>query len=140
VRKGDEDPPPLELKTLPEDLIYEFLDEEKKCPVIINSRFSSIEVRSSLDVLINHDKVFRYYLNDIKGIYPSVITHKIIMEDDVKPFVDTQKRMNPKIKEVIRKEVIFLLDAGIIYQILDNKWVSPTHCIPKDGEITIISK
>jgi hypothetical protein len=49
VRKGDEDPPPLELKPLPEDLRYEHLDEEKKCPVIINSRLSSIEVTSFLD-------------------------------------------------------------------------------------------
>jgi hypothetical protein len=47
--------------------------------------------------------------------------------------------MNPKMKEVIRKEVIRLLDAAIIYQISDNKWVCPTHCIPKDGEITIIN-
>jgi hypothetical protein len=59
-----------------------------------------------LDVLIKHDKVFGYSLNDIKGIDPSIITHKIIMEDDAKPFVDTQKRMNPKMKEVRRKEVI----------------------------------
>jgi hypothetical protein len=70
MRKGDEVPPPLELKSLPEDLRYEFLDEEKKCPVIINSRLSSIEVRSLLDVLIKHDKVFEYSLKDIKGIYP----------------------------------------------------------------------
>jgi hypothetical protein len=61
------------------------------------------------------------------------------MEDDAKPFVDTQKRMKPKMKEVIRKEVIRLLDSGIIYQILDNKWVSHAHCISKYGAITIIS-
>jgi hypothetical protein len=45
IRKGDEDPPPLELKPLPEDLRYEFLDEEKKCPVIISSSLSSTEVK-----------------------------------------------------------------------------------------------
>jgi hypothetical protein len=139
VRKGDEEPPPLELKPLPEDLRYEFLDEEKKCPVIISSKLSSMEIKSLLDVLMKHCKVFGYSLTNIKGIDPSIITHKIIMEDDAKPFVDTQKRMNPKMKEVIRKEVIRLLDAGIIYQISDNKWVSPAHCIPKDGEITIIT-
>jgi hypothetical protein len=61
------------------------------------------------------------------------------MEDDAKPFVDTQKRMNPKMKEVIRKEVICLLDGGTIYRISDSKWVNHTHCIPKDGAITIIS-
>ncbi len=95
MRKGDEDPPPLELKPLPEDLRYEFLDEEKKCPVIISSKLSSMEIRSLLDVLIKHDKVFGYSLSDIKGIDPSIITHKIMMEDDAKPFVDTQKKNEP---------------------------------------------
>jgi hypothetical protein len=98
-----------------------------------------MEIRSLLDVLIKHCKVFWYSLTDIKGTDPSIITHKIIMEDDAKSFVDTQKRMNPKMKEVIRKEVIRLLDALIIYQLSDNKWVSHAHCIPKDRAITIIS-
>ena len=40
-------------------------------------------------------------------------------------------------KEVVRKEVIRLLDARIIYPISDSKWVSPVHCIPKKGGITI---
>jgi hypothetical protein len=52
----------------------------------------------------------------------------------------TQKRLNPKMKEVIRNEVICLLDVVIIYQISDSKWISPAHCVLKDGAITIIGK
>ena len=55
------------------------------------------------------------------------------MLDDVVPVVDTQRRFNPKMKEVVRKEVIRLLDAGVIYPISDSKWVSPAHCIPRQG-------
>jgi hypothetical protein len=91
------------LKPLSEDLRYEFLDEEKKCPIIISNTLSSMEIRSLLDVLIKHRKAFGYSLSDIKGVDPSIATHRIIMEDDAKPFVDTHKILNAKMKEVIRK-------------------------------------
>ena len=55
------------------------------------------------------------------------------MLDDAVPVVDTQRRFNPKMKEVVRKEVIRLLDVGVIYPISDSKWVSPAHCIPRQG-------
>ncbi|GJY59480.1 reverse transcriptase domain-containing protein [Tanacetum coccineum] len=60
------------------------------------------------------------------------------MEDDFKPAAQHQRRVNPKIHEVIKKEVIKLLDAGLIYPISDSLWVSPVHCVPKKGGITII--
>ncbi|GJW07844.1 hypothetical protein Tco_1570267 [Tanacetum coccineum] len=60
------------------------------------------------------------------------------MEDDFKPVVQHQIRVNPKIHEVIKKEVIKLLDAGLIYPISDSPWVSPVHCMPKKGGITVI--
>jgi hypothetical protein len=96
VRKGDKDPPLLELKPHPEDLRYGFLDEEKKCPIIINIRLSSMEVRSLLDVPIKHDKVFGYSLNDIKSIDPSIISHEIITKDDaIKTFRRYTKENEP---------------------------------------------
>ena len=61
------------------------------------------------------------------------------MVEDAKPFVDNHKRLNPKMKEVVRKEVICMLDNGIIYPILDSKWASPTHCIPREECIPIIN-
>jgi hypothetical protein len=60
------------------------------------------------------------------------------MEDDVVPFVDTQRRFDPSMKEVVRKEVVRLLGSGIIYPISDSKWVSPAHCIPKHVGLAII--
>ncbi|GJS26276.1 reverse transcriptase domain-containing protein [Tanacetum coccineum] len=60
------------------------------------------------------------------------------MEDDSKPAIQHQRRVNPKIHKVIKKEVIKLLDAGLIYPIFDSLWVSPVHCVPKKGGITVI--
>ncbi|GJS39151.1 reverse transcriptase domain-containing protein [Tanacetum coccineum] len=61
------------------------------------------------------------------------------MEDDYKPTVQSQRRVNPKIHEVIKKEVLKLLDAGMIYPIFDSPWVSPVHCVPKKGGITVVA-
>ncbi|GJT54544.1 reverse transcriptase domain-containing protein [Tanacetum coccineum] len=61
------------------------------------------------------------------------------MEEDYKPIVQSQRRVNPKIHEVIKKEVIKLLDAGMIYPISDSLWVSPVHCVPKKGGITVVA-
>ncbi|GJR11160.1 reverse transcriptase domain-containing protein [Tanacetum coccineum] len=69
---------------------------------------------------------------------PSHLDHKILMEDDSKPKIQYQRRVNPKIHEVIKKEVIKLLDAGLIYPISDSPWVSPVHYVPKKGGITVI--
>ncbi|GKE08098.1 reverse transcriptase domain-containing protein [Tanacetum coccineum] len=60
------------------------------------------------------------------------------MEDDFKPAVQHQRRVNLKIHEVIKKEVIKLLDAGLIYPISDSPWVSPIHCVPKRGGMTVV--
>ncbi|GJY56241.1 reverse transcriptase domain-containing protein [Tanacetum coccineum] len=61
------------------------------------------------------------------------------MEDDCKPSVQSQRRVNPKIHEVIKKEVIKLLDAGMIYPIFDSPWVSPIHYVPKKGGMTVVA-
>ncbi|GJW30742.1 reverse transcriptase domain-containing protein [Tanacetum coccineum] len=60
------------------------------------------------------------------------------MEDDFKLAVQHQRRVNLKIHEVIKKEVIKLLDAGLIYPISDSPWVSPVHCVPKKGGMTVV--
>ncbi|GJX46388.1 reverse transcriptase domain-containing protein [Tanacetum coccineum] len=76
--------------------------------------------------------------SNIKGIDPSFCTHKILMEDDFKPAVQHQRRVNLKIHEFIKKKVIKLLDAGLIYPIFDSLWVSPVHCVPKKGGMTVV--
>ncbi|GKA67368.1 reverse transcriptase domain-containing protein [Tanacetum coccineum] len=60
------------------------------------------------------------------------------MGDDFKPAVQHQRRVNPKIHEVIKKEAIKLLDAGLIYPISDSPWMSPIHCVPKKDGMTIV--
>nr|GEU70968.1 reverse transcriptase domain-containing protein [Tanacetum cinerariifolium] len=63
---------------------------------------------------------------------------EILMEDDFKPAVQHQRWVNPKIHEAIKKEVIKLLDAGLIYPISDSPWVSLVHCVPKKDSMTVI--
>ncbi|GJT89297.1 reverse transcriptase domain-containing protein [Tanacetum coccineum] len=60
------------------------------------------------------------------------------MEENAKPVVQHQRRVNPKIHEVIKQEVVKLLDAGLIYPISDSPWVSPVHCVPKKGGIIVV--
>nr|GEV20896.1 reverse transcriptase domain-containing protein [Tanacetum cinerariifolium] len=52
--------------------------------------------------------------------------------------VQHQRRVNPKIHDVIKQEVIKLLDAGLIYPISNSPWISPVHCVPKKGGFTIV--
>ena len=75
---------------------------------------------------------------DIKGISPTLCMHKILMEDDFKPTVEHQRRLNPNMKEVVKAEVLKWLDAGIIYPISDSAWVSPVQCVPKKGGVTVV--
>nr|GEY46495.1 hypothetical protein [Tanacetum cinerariifolium] len=64
----------------------------------------------------------------------------IIAKDlkDFEPAVQHQRRVNPKIHDVIKQEVLKLLDAGLIYPIFDSPWVSPVHCVPKKGGFTVV--
>jgi len=60
------------------------------------------------------------------------------MEDSIKPVVQHQWRLNPNMRDVVKKEVIKLLDAGLIYPISDSTWVSPVQVVPKKGGITVV--
>nr|GFC30175.1 DNA-directed DNA polymerase [Tanacetum cinerariifolium] len=92
------------------------------------------EREALLNVLKSHKRDIVWKISDIKGMDPRFCTHKILMEDDYKPAVQSQRRVNPKIHDVMKKEVIKLLDAGMIYPISDSPWVSPIHCVPKKGD------
>ena len=61
------------------------------------------------------------------------------MEEDVQPFRQPQRRLNPIMKEVVKKEVLKLLDVGVIYPIADSKWVSPTQVVPKKSGVTVVA-
>ena len=130
--KGD---PVFDLKVLPDTLKYAYLDEKKICPVIVNANLSEHEEERLLEIIRKHYKAIGYTLDDLKGISPVLCQHAINLEPDAKPVVDHQRRLNPKMKEVVRSEILNLLEAGMIYPIADSRWVSPIHCIPKKGEI-----
>nr|GEZ77513.1 reverse transcriptase domain-containing protein [Tanacetum cinerariifolium] len=132
------EPPDLELKELPSHLEYAFLEGTVKLPVIISKELKDEKKSALLKVLKSHKRAIAWKIFDIKGIDPRFCTHKILMEDDFKPVVQHQRRVNPKIHEVIKKEVIKLLDAGLIYPISNGLWVSLIHCVPQKGGITVV--
>ena len=91
-----------------------------------------------MKTLKKHRAAIGYTLDDLKGISPTLCQHKINLEEHAKPVIDHQRRLNPKMKEVVRKEILKLLEAGIIYPVADIQWVSHVHCVPKKGGITVI--
>ncbi|KAK1667638.1 hypothetical protein QYE76_055797 [Lolium multiflorum] len=136
-------PPPKEdpvfdLKPLPDNLKYAYIDDKKTYHVIISAKLSDFEEERLLEILKKHRGAIGYTLDDLKGISPSIFQHAINMEDDAKPVVEHQRRLIPKMKDVVRNEVLKLLEAGIIYPIADSRWVSPVHCVPKKGGITVV--
>ncbi|GJR08935.1 reverse transcriptase domain-containing protein [Tanacetum coccineum] len=120
IKSSIDDPPELELKDLPSHLEYAFIEGTNKLPVIISKELKDEEKAALLKVLKLHKWAIAWKISDIKGIDPSFCTHKILMEDDFKPTIQHQRRLNPKIHEVIKKEVIKLLDAELIYPISDS--------------------
>ena len=66
--------------------------------------------------------------------------HKILLEENARTFVEHRRRLNPVMKEVVRKEVLKWLNAGFIYAVSDSPWVSPIHVVPKKGGFVVIKK
>ncbi|GJU28306.1 reverse transcriptase domain-containing protein [Tanacetum coccineum] len=120
VESSVNEPPEVELKELPPHLEYAFLEGDDKLPVIIAKDLKDEEKAALLKVLKSHKRAIAWKLSDIKGVSPEFCTHKILMEEDYEPSVQSQRRVNPKIHDVIKKEVEKLLDAGLIYPISDS--------------------
>nr|GEY44467.1 reverse transcriptase domain-containing protein [Tanacetum cinerariifolium] len=129
--------PEVELKDLPPHLEYAFLEGDDKLPVIIAKDLSVEEKTALITVLKSHKRAIAWKISDIKGIDHEFCTHKILMEEDFEPAVQHQRRVNPKIYDVIKQVVIKLLDVVLIYPISDSPWVSPVHCVPKKGVLQL---
>nr|GFB63738.1 reverse transcriptase domain-containing protein [Tanacetum cinerariifolium] len=138
IKSSVDEPPEVELKDLPPLLEYAFLEGDNKFPVIIAKELGDKEKAALIKVLKSHKRAIAWKLSDIQGINPEFCTHKILMEEDYKPAVQHQRRVNPKIHDVIKKEIEKLLDAGLIYPIFDSPWVSPVRCVPKKGGFTVV--
>ncbi|GJT45631.1 reverse transcriptase domain-containing protein [Tanacetum coccineum] len=135
----EEPPTDLELKPLPDNLEYVFLEEPSFLPVIISSQLSKEKKKKLVLVLKKYKEAFAWKTTDITGICPSFGKHKIQLLDDKKPVVQKQRRLNLNMQEVVKKEIVKLLDIGIIYPNADSPWVSHIHCVPKKGGITVVT-
>ena len=139
VLPSKERPPKLELKPLPSHLKYSFLGVKETFPVIISSSLESDQENKLLEILITHKTAIGWIIADIKGISPLIYTHRIHLEEDVKPSRQPQRCLNPIMKEVVKKEVLKLLEIGVIYPIADSKWVSPTQVVPKKYGVNVVA-
>ncbi|KAJ9541698.1 hypothetical protein OSB04_028204 [Centaurea solstitialis] len=117
-------PPKLDLKPLPCHLKYAFFGANETLPVIISALLSVEEKEKLLRVLREHQSAIGWTIVDLKGLSPTFCTHRTNMNEGHRP--------------VVRKEVLKLLDAGIIYPIADSSWVSPVQVVPKKGGITVV--
>ena len=119
-----ESPLVLELNILPSHLKYVYHGNNNTLLVIISSSLNAYQEKSLVDVLGRYKKAIGWTIANIKGISPSICMHKILLEDCYNNSVEQQRRLNPIMKEVVKKEIIKWIDAGIIYPISDSSWVS----------------
>ena len=91
-----------------------------------------------MEILRKYKEAISWSVEDLKGISPSICMHNILLEENAKTSIEHQRRLNPIMKEVVKKEVLKWLNAGFIYAILDSPWVSPIHVVPKKGGFTVI--
>ena len=101
----------LILKELPSHLKYDFLEPEKGKPVIISTELTENEEERLLEILRKYKEAIAWSIEDIKGISPSICMHKILLNDDAKTLVEQQRRLNPVMKDVVRKEVLKWLNV-----------------------------
>ena len=117
---------------------YAFLEPERRKPIIISAALIESKEQKLLETLRKYKEAIAWSIEDLKGISPSICMHEILLNDNAKTSIQHQRRLNPMMKEVVRKEVLKLLNASFIYAILDSSWVSPVHVVPKKGGFTVI--
>nr|GEZ38745.1 reverse transcriptase domain-containing protein [Tanacetum cinerariifolium] len=103
------EPPELELKELPSHIEYAFLEDSNKLPVIIGKNLKVDEREALINVLKSHKRAITWKISNIKGIDLRFCTHKVLIEDDYKAAVQSQRR------------------------------VSPIHYVPKKGGMTLVA-
>ncbi|XP_059295575.1 uncharacterized protein LOC132048911 [Lycium ferocissimum] len=116
------EPPKLEIKQLPLHLRYEFLGPNKILPVIVSALLTEEQIEQLVEILREYRRAIGWTIADIRGISSGICEHKIQLEEDSKPSVEHQRRLNQNMQEVVKKEIIKWLDAGVVYPIADSKW------------------
>ncbi|XP_014634022.1 uncharacterized protein [Glycine max] len=130
--------PKAELKILPVHLKYVFLEDNETKPVIISNSLQKEEEDQLVHILKSRKAAIGRHISDLKGISPSYCMHNINLEADYKLVRQPQRKLNPIMKEEVRKEVLKLLEVGLIYPISDSSWVSLVQVVPKKGGMTVV--
>jgi hypothetical protein len=130
--------PPIELKPLLAGLRYAFLNNDQESPVIISDKLTQEESLHLITVLEKHHSAFGYSLQDLKGISYALCTHRIPIDPNIIPSREPQRRLNNAMREVVKKEVLKLLHARIIYPVPHSEWVSPVHVMPKKRGLIVV--
>nr|GEY30460.1 reverse transcriptase domain-containing protein [Tanacetum cinerariifolium] len=128
-----DEPPVVELKDLPPYVEYVFLEGDDKLPIIIAKDLKDEEKIALIKVLKSHKQALAWQLFDIKGINLKFYTHKILMEDEFKPTVQHQRRVNLKIHE---EKTHFMVKEGIV---LDHK-ISKNGIEVDKAKVDVIAK
>nr|XP_027109067.1 uncharacterized protein LOC113728915 [Coffea arabica] len=129
--------PELEFKPLPKHLKHAFLGDKEILPVIISAHLSPSQEDNLVRLLQDHKQAIGWSIADIKGINPSLYMHRIRLETDAKPIRQAQRRLNPLMMEVVKKEILKLLKVGIIFAISYSLLVSPIQVVPKKAGVTV---
>ena len=107
----------LVLKELPKHLNDAFLREKWSKPMILTTDLTVEKEQKVVEIMRKHQEAIAWSVENLKGINPSICMHKILMEENAKTSIEHQRRLNPIMKEVVKKEVLKWLNAGFIYAI-----------------------
>ena len=130
--------PILDLKPILSHLKYMFLGDGGTLEVIISSELSALQEENLVLVLKEHKMAIGWTIVDIKGISPSTYMHHILLEEGAKTSCQPQRRLNSPMIDAVKKEILKLLEVGVIYPISDSNWVSPVHVVPKKTRIIVV--
>ena len=109
IEEGTNEPQKLDLKPLPVELKYSYLEENEQCSVVISSLLNASQENNLLDILKENKQAIGWKIFDLKGISPLVYTHHIYLEEEAIPVRQPQRRLNPHMQEVVCAEVLKLL-------------------------------
>ncbi|XP_074276723.1 putative 3-deoxy-D-manno-octulosonic acid transferase, mitochondrial isoform X2 [Silene latifolia] len=119
-------PPIVELKPLPSHLKYAFLGSEETLPVIISSKLTKEQEEALIRVLKQLKEAIGWTMADIKGISPTLCMHRILLEDEAKPIRQPQRRLNPPMMDVVKKEIFLALLNARMSEKSFRRWSAPS--------------
>jgi hypothetical protein len=131
--------PSIELKPLRPSLKYVFLNNNRETHVIISDKLSQEETHRLVTILERHRLAIGYSLHDLIGISPILCTHRILTDPNISPSRVPQWRLNNAMREVVKKEVLKLYQARIIYLVPHSEWVSLVQVVPKKGGMIVVT-